>query len=155
MRTQRVDIGAPATSPVAVQTAGLVPPSLARHTDYMSILEQQGVERDPATGNLVHWMPYGTRQRGGRDVPVLKRFPVALSLAEAREQTRATGDRWDYYVVGLKCRDCTEPLVGWALGGRKLQAEHDHVTEATPELYREVEPGAMGDEAAEPVAVGA
>jgi hypothetical protein len=157
MRSQRVTIGAPADSPAAMHSAGLMPPALLTNLSYMAVLEQQGVERDPATGTLVHWLPYGTRERGGRAVPVMKRFPVALTAEEARVQTRATGDRWDFYAVGLKCRDCANPLTGWVLGGRKLQAEHDHVTEATPELYREYddEGDAMGAESPDPVAVGA
>lgn len=159
-RGQRIDIGAPPDSPAVRQTAGgLVAPRLATHMDYMSALEAVGVERDPATGNLIHWMSAGTAMQNGRAVGRVKKFNVALSLDEARERTRATGDRWDYYVDGLKCRECTGPLRGWALGGRKLQSEHDHVVEATPELYRVVElddddSGAMA-EADDPVAVGA
>lgn len=147
MRTQRIEIGAPAPAP------RLMEPGLASNLSYMAALEAAGVERDER-GNLVHWLAAGERQRSdGSAVPVLKRFPVALSLEEAREKTRATGDRHDYYALGLDCRECRGPLRGWVLGGRKIQNEHDHVTFATPELYREVEPD-DAQAADTPVAVG-
>lgn len=151
MRSQRVDIGAPADSPAARQAGGLVPPALAANLSYMGVLEAQGVRRDEM-GELYHLMPYGEAVRDGKTVVRYKRYPVALSLDEARERTRATGTRHDFYSTGLRCKQCTDPLRGWILGGRKAVAEHDHVTDATPELYE------YGDEVdgipADPVAVG-
>lgn len=150
-RGQRIDIGAPADSPAVMQAAGLVNPTQRVAQSYMDLLGQQGVFFDSEWGVLAHWAPDGPRREG--------KFPVAVSAEEARENTRAgkLRRRWDYYVAGLKCRECANPLTGWALGGRKLQAEHDHVTEATPELYRVVALDDDADEAAvdDPVAVGA
>ena len=152
-RTQRIDIGAPADSPAVMAAAGLVPPVTTAAQSYMDILAANGVTYDPEWGVLVHWAPAGTvngRPREGK-------YPVALTAEQARENTRAgtLGRRWDYFATGIRCGDCAAPISGWAWGGRKFNAEHDHVADAAPDLYRVVDLDEDGVTEDDPVAVGA
>ena len=152
-RTQRIDIGAPADSPAVMAAAGLVPPVTTAAQSYMDILAANGVTYDPEWGVLVHRAPAGSRD--GK--PVRRKYPVALTAEEAREKTRAgvLRSRWDYFATGVKCGDCAAPISGWAWGGRKFNAEHDHVTDASPDLYEVVELDEDGVTEDDPVAVGA
>jgi hypothetical protein len=112
--------------------------------DYGALLAANGVFRDPtvtSTG-FAHWMTVASEAnvtRRGRAVQQQKRYPVAMTAEEARALTKATGERHDWYCAGIQCPRCTSPLVGWVLGGRKFQQEHDHVTEQPATLYREIE----------------
>lgn len=114
-------------------------PGAAAPINYDQMLAEAGVFRDPtieSTGLAHHYPVPGLSRRGN---PQMKKYSVALSAVEARNQTKATGDRHDYYSPGLQCPRCQDPLVGWVLGGRKFAVEHDHVTEFEPELYIEME----------------
>ncbi len=126
---------------------------LAGSLSYPQILADAGAYRDPRLG-IVHKMPVGAPfQRDGRWVQNQKVYRVAMSAEEARQMTRSTGDRWDWYSPGLDCPKCFEPIVGWCLGGRKFAAEHDHVTDFDPSLYDTVEvapPDVSDDDAAGP-----
>lgn len=115
---------------------------------YTDILREAGAYRDPRLG-IVHRMPFGAPFRqGGRWVQQTKVYPVAMSAEEARAKTQATGDRWDWYSPGSVCKRCSEPIVGWCLGGRKFAVEHDHVTDFNPAVYGtvEVDPPDLSDE---------
>lgn len=115
-----------------------------QNLSYGRILAEAGAYRKPGQG-IVHDLPFGRPfRRGGRWVQQTKTYPVAMSAAEAREKTRATGERHDYYEPGAKCKFCAEVtgngvISGWVLGGRKFQAEHAHVTSFDPAVYGEVE----------------
>jgi hypothetical protein len=112
---------------------------------YPDLLRQAGAYREPGRG-IVHRMPIGSpyRRADGTWGQQTKTYPVASSAEEAREKTRATGDRWDYYEAGTKCKRCAEAgasgvISGWVLGGRKFAVEHDHVTTFDPAVYGEME----------------
>ncbi len=144
MRTQRVHGATMQSLEQPQQATGLISGSMLRNMSYEAVLASQGVERGPS-GELRHRMSIGP----GR----YRWYPVALSLADARNLTRDTGTRHDFYATGLSCKDCQGVNSGWVLGGRKLQAEHEHVTRADFEEYPD-EYDAV-DEAAAPAAVGA
>ncbi len=139
--------------PPSVRNDVMANDSLDLGLSYTDILRQAGAYRDPHKG-VVHRMPFGAPfRRGGRWVQQTKIYPVAMSAEEARDKTRATGERHDWYSPGSTCKKCIDPIVGWCLGGRKFQAEHDHVTDFDPTLYGEMEvapPEASDDDAAVP-----
>lgn len=116
-----------------------IAPGADAPVSYDTLLAEAGVFRDPSieTTGLAHNHPVTTRSRRGK--PQTQRFPVALTATEARDLTKKTGQRHDWYCAGLQCKLCAEPLVGWVLGGRKFAAEHDHVTEFVPGLYAEMD----------------
>jgi hypothetical protein len=130
----------------------LLAPDPLEDRSYAEALAAAGAYRDRKRG-VVHEMPYGPAfKRNGRWVQQTKTFPVATSAAEAREKTKQTGERHDWYSDGSECPKCRELIVGWCLGGRKFQAEHDHVTQYDPTVYgeREVEaPPSDDDDAPE------
>ncbi len=107
---------------------------------YSQMLARAGAYRQPGKG-IMHKMPVGPAvQRGGKWVQQTKAYPVAMSAEEAREKTRATGDRWDYYEAGTTCDRCVKAggdgvISGWVLGGRKFAAEHEHVTNYDPTVF--------------------
>lgn len=111
---------------------------------YGRILAEHGARRDPRKG-IVHDLPFGQPfRRGGRWIQQTKTYRVAMSAEEARQKTRATGERWDYFEPGAECDRCLKAggdgiVSGWVLGGRKFQVEHDHVTTFDPTVYGEVE----------------
>lgn len=102
---------------------------LKHNVSYEAILAEQGVERDPDTGELVRWVESPTiRDTSGQPMEI-KRF-VAMTRQEAQEKSRMTSQPWDWYCTGLKCPQCAEPLVGWvrgSFGGLKFEREHDHI----------------------------
>lgn len=120
---------------------------------YSEILAEAGARRGP-NRTIVHDMPIGAPyKRGTRWLQDTKTFPVAMSAEEARDKTRATGERWDYFEPGVICDACikVDPgfvLSGWVLGGRKFQAEHAHVTNFDPSQFGtiEVDPPAATDD---------
>ena len=134
--------------------------NLEHNLDYFQILADAGAFRQG--GQIFHKLPVGqpfrqvplgqSPRQGARWVQQTKTFPVAMSAEEARKKTRATGDRWDYYEAGAKCKQCAEVgsglISGWVLGGRKFQAEHAHVTDLDTAVYSydEVDPPEMSDE---------
>lgn len=122
---------------------------IENNLSYSQILANAGARRNPRRG-IVHDMPVGAPyKQGGRWVQNTKTYQVAMSAEEARQQTRATGERWDWYSPGLDCPKCYEPIIGWCLGGRKFAAEHDHVTDFDPTLYGVMEVDPPADEADE------
>lgn len=146
--------------PRGVRNAAVAAPSVPMHDplagvaadiennlSYAQILANAGAFRDYSRserdGQIVHKMPIGAPYRsGGKWVQQTKTYPVAMSAEEAREKTRATGNRWDWYSPGSDCPKCTNLIVGWCLGGRKFAQDHDHVTDFDPTLYgvMEVDP---------------
>ncbi len=121
---------------------------------YSEMLREAGAYFDANRGGVVHRMPIGQPyRRGGRWLQSTKVYPVANSAEEARNKTRDTGERHDWYCPGKPCKRCAEAgadpvMSGWVLGGRKFQQEHGHVTDFDPTLYGEIEVAApdMEDE---------
>lgn len=117
--------------------------TLRNDLDYFSILAREGVYRKGS--EMFHDVPVGRPYRVGKTWrQQTKAYPVVMGAEEAREKTRATGDRHDYYEAGAKCKKCAEAgsgglISGWVLGGRKFANEHDHVTLFDPAVYGEVE----------------
>lgn len=142
-----VRITAPRPSmPVSDPLRGIAA-DIESNLSYAQVLANAGAYRDPRRG-IVHDMPFGTPfKRDGKWVQQTKTFPVAQTAEEARAKTRATGDRWDWYSPGLDCPKCSDPIVGWCLGGRKFAHEHDHVIDFDPTVYgvMEVDPPADGE----------
>lgn len=149
--------GATATPPAALDplAAATVADEIDYDLSYSQILAKNGAFRQPGRG-IVHKMVIGSpyQARGGwrQDTKV---YPVAMSAEEARERTRQTGIRHDYYEPGATCEKCLKAggdgiVSGWVLGGRKFQTEHQHVTNRNPEEYGyvEVDPPGVSDEAA-------
>lgn len=123
-----------------------------RHNlSYESLLAAEGVFRDPTvrTTGLARWVDVASEQnvsRRGRAVQQQRKYAVAMSAEEARVFTKQAGERHDWYDPGTVCPKCAEPLVGWVLGGRKRQVEHDHVVQDAPSQYRTVEVDAPDDD---------
>lgn len=111
--------------------------------DYFQILANNGARRVPGRGIVREALIGAPYRQGGRWVQNTKTYSVAMSAKEAREKTKATGERWDYYEAGATCDQCVKVgggvIAGWVLGGRKFQAEHDHVTNFDPAVYGVVE----------------
>lgn len=133
--------------PAGLDPLATVADDLDYDLSYSQILARAGAFRVPGKG-IMHKMGTGPAvQRGDRWVQQTKTYPVAMSAEEARVKTRDTGERWDYYEVGARCKRCAEVggdgvISGWVLGGRKFAQEHEHVTNFDPALisYEEVDP---------------
>lgn len=145
------------TDPLGARAA-----DLRFNLSYESILADEGVFRDPSVKStgFARWVNVASENnvsRRGKAFVQQKKIAVAMSAEDARAYTKATGDRHDWYDPGSECPKCSEPLVGWVLGGRKRAVDHDHVTLAPPSLYRTVEVEVDDDEMTEdesPAVVG-
>lgn len=129
-------------------------PTLTRNLSYEAILADMGVERDDE-GRLFHWVPMAPRGH--------RRHWVTLTSREAQDASLQTsGQCFDWYAVGLKCRNpvtpCDEPVVGWIhwRGGQgKFSNEHPHLlARPNDELWPEDEAGADVEAGAEPALAG-
>lgn len=118
---------------------------------YPALLKAAGAYRDPKLG-IVHKVPVGAPFRdGGRWIQNTKAYRVAMTAEDARNKTRATGDRYDYYEPGTTCdkgakQGITCVMTGWVLGGRKFSSEHAHVTDFDAAVYDTVEVEAPTEE---------
>lgn len=138
--------------PAEIDPLATVADDLDYDLSYSQILARAGAFRQPGKG-IMHKLPVGPPIRqGGKWVQQTKAYPVAMSAEEARVKTRETGDRWDYYEAGATCDRCVKAggdgiVAGWVLGGRKFQAEHDHVTNYDPSVvsFVEVDPPVVDD----------
>lgn len=133
----------PTSAPSSTLGLGAIPTVTPDHQmlNYDALLAANGVFREG--DGLYHYQPVMGEgvNRNGRATRRMKKYPVALTAVDARNLTKGTGERHDWYCPGLQCKLCAEPLVGWVLGGRKFQVEHDHVITPDPTLYIEEEIG--------------
>lgn len=147
----------PAAAPASTLGLSAIPTVIPGHQplNYDQMMSDAGVFREG--DGLYHYL-YVVGEATSANGKALRRkqkFPVALSAEEARIKTKTTGERHDWLCPGIQCPRCQEMLTGWVLGGRKFQAEHDHVTVPDPTrfIYEEVEDDATDE--AEAVAVEA